>query len=314
MPRLKATLSILPLLIAVLMGKSLADEGISVFVSIAPQKYFVQQIGKERVAVQVMVAPGASPATYEPKPQQMADLSRAKLYLAIGVPFEKVWLAKIEAANPRMRVVSTDRGIAKLSMKAHRHGDEADRHHQNGGHRPGGRQDEAPREEAHHDQAGRDPHIWLSPPLVKTQARTIATALQAIDPTQRHFYEANYDAFAAQIDRLDADLQTIFADRTGLQFIVFHPSWGYFAQAYGIQQVPIESEGKAPKPAQLTELIRHARKRGIQVVFAQPQFSTKSAQIVAREIGGQVILADPLAEDWLTNLRRVAEHFRMALK
>ena len=96
--------------------------------------------------------------------------------------------------------------------------------------------------------------------------------------------------------------------------MVFHPSWGYFARQYGLEQVPIEIEGKAPKPAQLAELIGHAKEQNIQIIFVQPQFSRKSAEVVAREIGGKVVFADPLAEDWLQNLADVAEKFRQAAR
>ncbi len=99
----------------------------------------------------------------------------------------------------------------------------------------------------------------------------------------------------------------------GLRFMVFHPSWGYFAHAYGLKQVPIEIEGKDPKPAELQELIEHARNEGVKVIFAQPQFSDKSARLVAKEIGGQVVFADPLAEDWMSNLMAVANKFKAAL-
>jgi zinc transport system substrate-binding protein len=169
-------------------------------------------------------------------------------------------------------------------------------------------------DEDDHEHAGFDPHIWLSPPLVKIQARTILAALQEADPAHRSVYEANFKAFTAQIDQLDADLKKTFAGKKGLQFMVFHPAWGYFAHAYGLKQVPIEIEGKDPKPAQLKELIQHARENGIKVVFVQPQFSTKSAELVAREIGGQVAFANPLAEDWMANLRQVADKFQAALK
>ncbi|MBL0715650.1 MAG: zinc ABC transporter substrate-binding protein [Desulfosarcina sp.] len=271
-----------------------AADPVSTFVSIGPQKYFVQQIGKELVDVQIMVPPGASPATYEPKPRQMAALSKAQIYFAVGVPFEKAWLKKIAAANPKMEVVQTDHGIEKIPMAAHhRHGDD----------------------EGHHRERGvLDPHIWLSPPLVKIQARTTLNALQKIDPAHRSIYETNYHQFMTTIDKLDDDLKTIFSGRRGLQFMVFHPAWGYFAQAYGLKQAPIEIEGKAPKPAQLQALIEQARAKGVKVIFVQPQFSTKNAALIAKEIGGRVALANPLAEDWLTNLRDVADQFKAALQ
>ena len=274
-----------------------ADEKVAVFVSIAPQKYFLQQIGAQRVDVRVMVQPGASPATYEPKPRQMAAISRTHIYFAIGVPFEKIWLKKIAAANPDMQVVHTDHGIPKIPMATNQIESE---HH---------------REKDHQDHHGQlDPHIWLSPELVMTQARTILKALIEIDPEHRAVYEANTNLFVSKHADLDADLKKEFADKQGLQFMVFHPSWGYFARSYGLQQVPVEIEGKDPKPAQLKTLIEHAKKRKINVIFVQPQFSARSAERVAKEIGGQVIFADPLASDWFGNLREVTAKFKTALR
>ena len=310
---------------------AMAADKIPVFVSIIPQKFFVQQIGKDLVDVQVLVEPGADPHSYEPKPRQMAALSKAALYLAIGVPFENAWLEKIAATNPKMSVVHTDRGIEKLAMAAHHHHEDhleenheqhdhdhgkAEHHDHEGDHDhgKGEHHDGAEHEKDHHEEAGLDPHIWLSPPIVRTQARTITAALQAVDPIHRDIYEANFRIFVGQIDRLDNELRQIFGGKFGTQFMVFHPSWGYFAKAYGLKQVPIEVEGKDPKPAQLKELIQHARENDIRVVFVQPQFSTKSASVVAREIGGEVVFADPLAEDWMANLRKVAAKFKAALR
>jgi zinc transport system substrate-binding protein len=292
----------------------LAAGKLPVFVSIVPQQYFVQQIGKDLVDIQVMVQPGANPATYEPKPKQMVDLSKTKIYFAIGVPFENAWLEKIADANPNMRVIHTDHGIEKLAMEAHHNSHEKEHHEGDHDHEKGEHHEEAEHDKDHHEHTGLDPHIWLSPPLVKIQARTILAALQEADPVHRSVYEANFQAFAAKIDQLDADLKKTFAGKTGLQFMVFHPAWGYFAHAYELKQVPIEIEGKDPKPAQLKELIEHARKNDIKVVFVQPQFSTNSAELIAREIGGQVAFANPLAEDWMANLRQVADKFQAALK
>ena len=149
---------------------------------------------------------------------------------------------------------------------------------------------------------------------MRMQARAILAALQDVDPEHRSIYEVHFREFDAKLERLDAELKKTFAGQTGLRFMVFHPAWGYFARAYGLKQVPIEIEGKDPKPGQLKALIQHARKDGIRVVFVQPQFSTKNAALVAREIGGQVAFADPLAEEWMANLRAVADKFQAALR
>ena len=299
--------------VIVLIGAphALTDDRLPVFVSIAPQKYFVQQIGKDQVDVQVMMPSGVDPHSYEPRPQQMIAISKAKLYFAIGIEFEKAYLSKIVSINPQIKVVHTDRGIRKIPMVAYHHKDEEGE--LNGKENEHGAKGENPGEEDH-GRSELDPHIWLSPPLVKIQARNILSALLEIDPSHRTIYQANYQQFISQIDKLDTELKKIFAGKQGLQFIVFHPAWGYFARAYGLDQVPIEIEGKNPKPAQLKELIEHAREKGIKVIFVQPQFSRKSAELVAKEIGGQVAFADPLAEDWLANLREVAAKFKAALK
>ena len=273
-----------------------AAEPIPVFVSIAPQDYFVQQIGKDLVDVHVLVEPGADPHTYEPKPQQMVALSKAVLYFAIGIEFETAKLAKITAVNPRMQVIHTDHGIMKLPMAPHDDHDTKDEQTKD------------------HHQGGLDPHIWLSPPLAMLQARSILTALQAVDPAHRSTYEANYRALILDIINLDAQLRAIFDGLKGSPFMVLHPSWGTFAHTYGLNQVPIEIEGKSPKPAQLKDLIERARSKRIKVVFAQPQFSSKSAKQISKAIGGRVAVVDPLAQDWANNLRQVAEEFKHAFE
>lgn len=290
-----------------------AAEKLTVFVSIVPQKYFVQQIGKDLVRVQVMVKPGDNPHTYEPRPRQMATLAKTRLYFTIGVAFEDIWLKKIAAANPELITVPTDHGIDKIQMAAHhRHEDEhahRDDDHDKANTHHARQTEDRPAEHAEHD-----PHIWLAPSLVKIQARTIRDALQANDPAHRADYAANYTKFEADIDHLDSELKTVFTGKQGLRFMVFHPSWGYFARDYDLIQIPIEIEGKNPKPAQLKGLIEHARENRIKVIFVQPQFSTRNAALLAREIDGQVVFADPLAADWMDNLRQVANKFKMALK
>jgi len=282
--------------IVIIAFHAYANDKLTVFVSIAPQKYFVQQIAKDLVDVKVMVLPGADPHMYEPKPKQMVAISKAKLYFAIGIEFEKANLGKIVSTNSQIKVIYTDRGIKKTPTAAY---------HQ---------QEDSTHEDDHHDHGGLDPHIWLSPPLVKIQAHAIMTALREIDPSHRALYESNFQQFVSQINKLNTELKAIFADKQGLQFMSFHPSWGYFAQAYGLRQVPVQVEGKNPKPAQLKELIEHAREKNIKMIFVQPQFSSKSAKLVAKEIDGEVAFVDPLAENWSANLYEVANKFKAALK
>lgn len=299
------------LFIALLMfqGTALtfAKDQETVFVSILPQKFFVQQISKDFINVAVMVQPGASPATYEPKPSQMAELASSSLYFSIGVPFENAWLDRIAGVNPKMKIIRTEEGITRLAMAEHHH--EGEEHHDDQ-HTAGEVED---KHEGIHEN-GLDPHIWLSPPLVKKQAETIAAALTSEYPEQAAFFQRNLTTFLADIDSLNGELHRTLAEKKGMKFMVFHPSWGYFAKEYNLDQIAIEIEGKDPKPAQLQELIEHARENAVTVVFVQPQFSTKSAQLIAREIGGEVIFIDPLAENWLNNMKQVAASLKNALR
>ena len=149
---------------------------------------------------------------------------------------------------------------------------------------------------------------------MSVKADHILDALVQVDSMHTSIYQANYEKFIKKLDQIDAEFKRIFSGKQGTEFIVFHPAWGYFAQTYGIRQIPIEIEGKYPKPARLKKLIEYARERRIKVIFVQPQFSAKSAQTIAKAIGGQVVFADPLALNWEDNLRQLALKFKTALK
>ncbi|MCP4574760.1 MAG: zinc ABC transporter solute-binding protein, partial [Deltaproteobacteria bacterium] len=164
----------------------------------------------------------------------------------------------------------------------------------------------------HHNRL--DPHIWLSPRLVKVQAKTVLEALQEADPASRSFYQNNYNRFIKLVSDLDGELTDLFRSKRQARFLVFHPSWGYFAKAYGLKQVAIEIEGKTPKPAQLKRIIEQMREYGIRIIFVQPQFSSKAAKLIARAINGEVVFIDPLSEDWMVNMRQVADKFKRTLK
>ena len=276
---------------------------VKVFVSILPQKYFVEKIGGDLVDVSVMIQPGASPHNYEPKPKQMVALVKSDIYFAIGVPFEKTWLPKIVATNPKMHIVFTQVGIEERAMKS-RHDHQKEAKH---------RYDETEHGQDHHP--GKDPHVWLSPPLVMQQARNILNGLENLDPSHRALYQANYKSFIVELVDLDLELKRMFQTAAEhSEFMVFHPSWGYFAQAYGLEQVPIEIEGKEPKPAELKYLIQYGKKKGIQVIFVQPQFSWQAAQTIAQATNAQIVVVDPLAPNWTENLRQVAVKLSTALR
>lgn len=284
-----------------------------VTVSILPQKYFVEKIAADKVKVNVMVKPGASPATYEPKTSQMRMLSNSIAYFSIDVPFEKVWLEKFKNANKKMLLVDTSKGIKKLEMQAHEHNDEVhekedkhEEHHEEGEHNKHDDHDEHEDEYKTHKHEALDPHIWLDPILVKIQAKNIYEALVKLDNKNKEFYTKNYKNFILELDSLDKKLETILEAFEHKAFMVFHPSWGYFANRYDLEQISIEVEGKEPKPAQLIELVHEAKKHNLKIVFVSPQFSQNGAKTISKSINGNVEVINPLALKWDENLIKVA--------
>lgn len=260
---------------------------LSVFVSILPQKYFVQRIAGSDAQVAVMVPSGADPVTYEPSPRQMAALSQAKAYFCIGVPFEEAWLDKIQKTNANLVMIDTREGIDLRPI--------GDHHHPAGSPRRGTK------------EMVMDPHIWLSPRLAKQQAETICRTLIALDPTRKEEYQRNYQLFIEDLEDVDREIRSVMSRVRGRKFLVFHPAWGYFADEYGLEQISIEAEGKEPTAKQLAQLIDQARQNDIKVIFVQSQFNTKPAETIARAIGGQIVQLDPLAEDYLDNLILMAK-------
>jgi zinc transport system substrate-binding protein len=239
-------------------------------VSIVPQAYFVSRIGGDAVSVQVLVPPGESPETYEPTIAQVEEMSRAKLYVKVGAPglgLEQTWFKKALAANPRITVVDSAQGV---------------------------------------DIIAGDPHIWLSPRAVKTQAENICRGLIRVDPARKPQYLKNRDAFLNELDTLETDTCKVFAGVKKRRFLVFHPAWTYFARDFALQQIAIEDEGKDPSMAALDKLVAWARQDGIKVVYVEPRTNPKGAQVVADAIGARVEPLDHLARDWEANLREVA--------
>ena len=262
------------------------SDRLNVTVSILPEKYFVERIGGDKVQVNVMVGPGDSPHTYEPKPEQMAALSRSRVYFAIGVEFEGAWLEKFRSANPEMVLVDVSGSIEKIPMEDHHDEDET--------------------KEDDHSGEELDPHIWTSPEIAKTIARQIAETLSEVDGQNASYYQSNLEDLLSEIDQLQIDIKNLLKDKQNRQFLVFHPAWGYFAQEFGLEEVAIEVGGTEPSASELSAIITNALANNIRIVFAQPEFSTQIADYIASEINGKVVLITPLAEDWLENLRLVA--------
>jgi zinc transport system substrate-binding protein len=262
------------LLAACVLGSGCSDAGRPapdrplVVVSVVPQRSFVVRLAGDWLDVEVMVPPGASPALYEPTLGQLRALARAALYVKVGhpaFPFERAQLDRLLAEHPDLPVVD---GAAHVRV------------------RPG------------------DPHYWLAPEPARSMASSIASALAARFPEHADAIDGSLRSLRDDIDALEARLRRSLDGHRGERFFVFHPGWGYFADAFGLQQVAVEEGHKSPGSRRLGELVAMAREAGVRAIFVQPQFDSRAAEILAGEIGAKVIVLDPLAEDWFGNMER----------
>ena len=280
----------------------------TIAVSILPMKYFADRITGGELEVTVLVPPGKSPATYEPTPRQVSALSKSAILFTIGVPFERSFIPTIASTLPNLKIVDTSAGIEKREIQSSIESDSHDQedHADHEDHDEHADHDHGEHDDHSHDSGLPDPHIWLSPSLVKIQAGHMLNALITLYPEKKDTYTENYRSFVEDLDRLHTDLRGILAPVKGSSILVYHPSFGYFAEEFGLSQIPIELGGNEPTPRLLEKVIDLARERDIRVIFVQPEFSRTSAERVADAIGGAVVEVAPLKPDYLENMYEIA--------
>jgi len=265
-----------------------------VIVTIEPQRYFLSKIAKDIIEPVVLVPAGANLHTFEIKPSQIKEITDARIYFTIGDPVEISLKNKIKNLKKDIKIIDTDSNIQKIPME------DLDQDHGHEHHHA-------------HEHNNLDPHIWLSPSLAKIISLNILNGLITIDPDHSDIYRKNFDSFMKEIDSLDIEIKGILRDVPKSKiFLVFHPSWGYFARDYNLIQLSVEYKGREPSPKKLAEIINIAKHNEIKAIFIQPQISSRTAQIIGKEIGAKLVAADPLSFNWTENLKEIAVKIRDA--
>ena len=250
-------------------------------VTLEPLRYFTVAIAGDCFEVVSMVPKGSSPESYDPTPQQLVNLSKSQAYLRIGyIGFEQAWMKKLEANYPTMKVYDTSKGVELIREEGHHHGD-------------------------HYHEGGVEPHIWNSTRNASVIADNIYAALCEMDTDHQPEYKQRLDSLKQVIARTDADVRTLLANADST-FLIYHPALSYFARDYGLHQISIEEGGKEPSPATLKTLIETCRREGAQVIFVQQEFDQRNAQLIADELGIEIVPINPLSHDWAEEMIRVA--------
>lgn len=261
-----------------------------VSVSIPPQEYFVKQIAGDSIEINIVIPPNSDEHNLDFKPKTMAKLEQSDIYFIIGLEFEKALIDKFKNMFKNLHIIDTRENI-KLLDTAHNHSHHSDLNH-----------------------IEFDTHIWLDPILVKTQAENIAKALIAKYPQNKAMYERNLALFQNELDMFHAQIKDDLKDIKTNKFIVYHPSWSYFAKRYNLVQIPVEFEGKEPSPKQLQQLIETAKKEKIKVIFIQKGFPNTATKMIARECGASVQEIDHLSGDWQNELQKSVQTLKNALQ
>ena len=254
----------------------------TITVTLEPLRYFTEAIAGEHYDVVNMVPKGSSPESYDPTPQQLVALSRSEAYLRIGyIGFEQAWMKKLESNAPDMKVFDTSRGVDFIRGEGHWHGD-------------------------HFHEGGVEPHIWNSTRNAIIIAENIYAALCELDATHQEEYKNRLDVLKETIQRTDENVRTLLenADST---FLIYHPALSYFARDYGLKQISIEEGGKEPSPAYLKHLIELCRKEKARVIFVQQEFDQRNAQLIADELGIEVVSINPLSYDWAEEMVQIGK-------
>ena len=271
-------------------GESMDKPVISV--SILPQQYFVEQLAGDLVEVNVMIPPGASPATYEPGVSQLGKLDRSEVYLRIGyVGFEQSWMEKITSVNPDMKIVDLSKGVEFILNDA----GEEEKH--NG-----------------HSHQGPDPHIWMSVSNARIIARNIHNELMLMFPGEKEYLQSRFDLFSRSLDSLQLDITSKLEGIENRKFMIYHPALTYYARDYALEQFSLEIEGKTPSPAHLKEMTDLAIHYQISKILIQKQFDRKNAEVLARETGCKIIQFDPLDLQWDEQMRYIALQFKTSIQ
>ena len=251
-------------------------------VTLEPLRYFTEAIAGDNYEIVSMVPKGSSPESYDPTPQQLVNLSKSQAYFRIGyIGFEQTWMKKLEANCPDMKVYDTSKGIDLIRDKGHWHGD-------------------------HFHERGVEPHVWNSTQTALIIADNIYQALCELVSTHQEDYQKRLDVLKQTIQQTDTNVRSLLenADST---FLIYHPALSYFARDYGLKQVSIEEGGKEPSPAQLKTLIETCRNENVHTIFVQQEFDQRNAQLIANELGVNIVSINPLSYDWVKEMIRIAE-------
>jgi zinc transport system substrate-binding protein len=278
--------------------KKAEDEKIIIYTSIQPIAFIASKIAGRYADVRALIPKGKSPHSYTLLPSDLSEMSKARFFFSIRLPFEEFKLEKA-FKNSKTKWVDISKGVQFQRIE----GDDDHNHEHGHDH------------DAHKDASElMDPHIWLNPENDLILARNICDTLRKAMPEHSDYFELNFKNFVIVLISLDKKLKKMLKPFKGEIFLVYHPAFGYFAKRYGLRQEAIELGGKSPTAKHLHTVIALAKKKKVRIVFVQPEFNRKAAKLIADAINGSVIKLNPLAYNLIDNYMMFASEIQSAMK
>ncbi len=238
-----------------------------VVTSIYPLADWVRQVAGDSVEVYVLLPTGASPHTYEPVPADAARAAHASLLVVVGLGLDD-WARKL-SVGPQTRTLVLGTTVQPLPNV---NPDEPD------------------------EVGGADPHVWMDPDRAAQMVAVLTEALVTLLPASRAQLEQRSAAYQAELRGLAAEMAQRCRPYAGRRTVTMHAGYDYLLARCGLPPAEVITPfpGKEPSAQYLETIARRARQEGLKVLYAEPQLSPKTAEVLAGEIGGQVLTLDSL--------------------
>lgn len=254
-------------------------ETTTILCSFFPVYLFTKNVVGDAPGVNVSLMLPASkgcPHGYDLTPGDGKRIADAKIVVVNGGGLEEFDEKKIKNFNPNAVVVDSTKGL-KLVEALCCHDEEEEEGH-----------------EHHHHESGKNPHTFTSPLMAAQQVKVIADELAKADPGRREIYKKNAAAYAAKLEALGKELKDSLPKAKGAKVVTSHEIFDYLATDLGVLvvgEVQTGAKGDAP-PRKLIEKIKKEKAKAI---FTEPQYSSKKAELIAKEAGVPAFQLDPLA-------------------
>lgn len=298
-------------------GEAPAPGGkLEVVASFYPLYEFTRQVAGERAVVSALVPPGVEPHDWEPSPQELRRLTKARIVVYNGGGLEP-WIDRFLAqagSTPPLAVRAAD-GLPLIAVDLPAHGDGR-----------GTTKGETTKTSEPAKATPTDPHVWLDPVLAQSMVESIRAALAKADPDGAQRYADNARAFAGRLSLLHRAFEAGLRECARRDVVVSHAAFGYLARRYGLSVISVmgvapESE---PSPAQLAAIVRFARQRKVKYIFFETLVSPRLAETLAREVGAQTLVFNPIegltreeaaaGKDYVALMEENLKNLRLALE